>query len=214
MFYLATSFCFLSCCILIIFGFFYNFGPQTSLILGLDRSKILHDSIYTDPQHKMLNIVSMNTNFNVAYVKNTKFTNINPHFPTIHIKALGSITPTAWLQIIRTDSSKPQYKEFIDTWPDGYPFYSYSAEMYDCPAWGYTLFFKPITYWKAHAYAIHIDMQKKQIKCLGGIFWGYKLSYFSLWPIMYEPQALTIQDWSIDVPIFQSALPEYSFMVL
>lgn len=66
-------------------------------------------------------------------------------------------------------------------------------------------FYKPLTYWEAHAYAVKHDPSSKKIECCGGIKWGYRLSYWQLRPICLSPESLTSADWEKDYDFFKSA---------
>jgi hypothetical protein len=154
------------------------------------------------------NIISMGHRFDTYFIKNIQPGDsyaFAPYFPAIHIAADDSCT--AWLQVVTTDN--PDYLHFIDSWREGYPFYTRDKNFYDAPSWNYRFFNKTLSFWHAHAYAVRLDEQNKTIQCLGGISWGYKLPWWNLRPVMILPSTLTKNDWVTDWEVFQKALPDY-----
>lgn len=151
--------------------------------------------------------------FDVSLVENSKPNCLNPHFPCIHIQA--SESHNAWIHIVYTDAKAPEWRVFIDAANNKdiqgspYPFYTYEHDFYDAPLWTYSLFTKPLRFWKGHAFAVEVDHQKKSIKCLGGIEWGFELSHFRLRPKAIYPQLLNKQDWENVWQLFQEKLPGY-----
>lgn len=194
-----------------ILGIFLIISPYfQSPSINESRRAFTHEDIYQDPSHTTTALISMNNVFNIALVENARLVACNPNFPAIHISTKAQ--HNTWFQVIRTDCSQCQYQTFIDTAPHVTPFYYQpvpNIDFYDTPQWGYSLFFKPITFWRAHAYAIQVDHESKTIQCLGGIFWGYSLSYFHLKPCAYKPAALSLQDFMQDWQLLAKELPEY-----
>lgn len=147
------------------------------------------------------NIISMGNNFSINYIEQAPIDGVNPHFPIITIKSGKKIS--GWLQIVYTDTKELKYKKFIDSWPEGHPFYTHDILFKDAPCWNYSLINKPLSFWKAHTYAIEYDEMTNTITCLGGIKWGFQFNYFfSLWPTMILPEALNSSDWHIDQQCF------------
>lgn len=134
----------------------------------------------------------------------------NPYFPIIHIKT--DQEHNAWLHIIRTDCLDAALQEFIDS--DGAAqssFYTLNQDFYDAPLWRYMLFSKPLSYWIGHAYAVKVDHEKKTIKVIGGIKWGFRLSFFPIKPQMILPSYLHLEDWQSDWEVFKRELKGYKF---
>ena len=151
-------------------------------------SSCIHSSAYNATQ-----INSMGHLFEVHYVKNADQDCINPYFPAISITT--KTEHNAWLHIIYTDNKNYKWQHFIDTTdskthPTIYPFYTLEQDFYDAPFWKYTFFSKPLSFWKGHAYAVLVDYHHKTIKYVGGIEWGYRLSYFHLYPQIITPTNL------------------------
>jgi len=156
--------------------------------------------------------VGSGNNFDVYLVENSKPNCLNPYFPSIHIQA-GQLH-NAWVHIVYTDSKAPEWKVFIDAANinsplSAYPFYTYAHDFQDAPLWTYSLFSKPLSFWKGHAFALRVDHQKKSIHCLGGIQWGFELSQFRLRPKAINPKALNNLDWDKAWQILQEKLPGY-----
>lgn len=180
--------------------------------INYNSSISIHNSIYNNP-HYSTKIISLDKTFEVNYVKSSDKNSFNPYFPSIRI---ATTEPhNAWIHIIYTDSNIEKYKIFIDTCPkkDIYPYYTKDQDFYDSPIWEYTLLVKPVTYWRGHVYAIKIDDNTKSIKVLGGIEWGYKLSYFYIRPQMILPSALNIENWENDKKIINGKLSDYKFVL-
>jgi hypothetical protein len=95
-------------------------------------------------------------NFDVYLVGNSKPNCLNPYFPSIHIQA--SQSHNAWIHIVYTDSKAPEWRTFIDAPRSAYPFYTYEQDFYDAPLWRYSLFNKPLRFWKGHAFAVKVDI--------------------------------------------------------
>lgn len=166
--------------------------------INWETKRNLHSCIHDNP-YISSSIHSMRSDFKMAYVPNAVLEAVNPHFPIIHIEAEDK--DIAWVHIIYTDAKDPRYQKFIDaTAPPqaGYPFYTFGRDFYDAPIWEYTLFKKPLSFWKGHAYAVKIDENKRIIECMGGVEWGFKLSFWRLRPQCLEPRALTETDWEKD----------------
>jgi hypothetical protein len=163
----------------------------------------IHNCIHDGP-HKTDTFQSMGHPFVVDYIEHAGQDCVNPHFPVIHITT--NAEHNAWLQVVRTDCCvEPTWRLFVAATDEIAPFYSFQQDFYDAPSWTYTLFFKPLSYWKGHAYAVKVDYDHKTIHCVGGIAWGYTLSYFRVYPQMSRPSALTLQDWQKDWLVFKTA---------
>jgi hypothetical protein len=136
-----------------------------------------------------------------------------PYFPSIHIKAIK--LHNAWIHIVYTDAQTQKLRTFIDaanidSSSSTYPFYTYEQDFYDAPLWTYSFFNKPLRFWKGHVFAVKVDHQKKSIHCMGGIAWGFELSYFRLYPKAILPQLLNKDDWDKAWQILEEKLPGYS----
>lgn len=140
---------------------------------------------------------------------NTK-QSLNPYFPSIAITLSNNSTHNAWLHMVYTDSEVPLLQAFIDTCPELYPFYTYEKVFQDAPLWNYSVWYKPLYYWKGHAFAVHVNKVDKTIKCICGIQWGFTLTYSSFLPQYMHP---TLLDDSMFYDawkrFFSNALPEY-----
>lgn len=152
-------------------------------------------------------------NVDVYLVENSKPNCFNPYFPSIYIQV--SQSHNAWVHIVYTDSKAPKWRTFIDAANvdspgSAYPFYTYEQDFHDEPLWTYSLFDKPLSFWKGHAFAVKVDHQKKSIDCIGGIEWGFELSYFRLRPKSIHPQLLNKETWEKAWQILQEKLPGYS----
>lgn len=166
----------------------------------------------THGQYQILE--SMNHTFDINYIKNMDSDSVNPYFPGIAIKQQSC---NAWLHIVQTDSKlQPEFRHFVDSvskdnvlYSSLYPFYTKGNFFTDQPQWGYTFFYKPLSYWIGHAWAIQLDEHNKTIKCIGGISWGYRLFCCSFKPSMILPEPLYKEDWMMDWKVFKKALPDY-----
>jgi hypothetical protein len=150
--------------------------------------------------------------FKVKQIKNSPKQSINPYFPVILIEP--NVKVDGWIHIVYTDATKYAHlgcHTFVDhdpKWTND-PFYSYLPYFYDAPLWTYSLFNKPLNFWKGHAFAVKVDHQKKSIHCMGGIEWGFKLSHFRLRPKATTPQLLNKNDWEKAWTILQKKMIEY-----
>lgn len=169
----------------------------------------IHTCIHSDDRklHFKLDAGEGN-NFDVYLVENSKLNCLNPYFPSIHIQA--SQSHNAWIHIVYTDSKVQQLGTFIDAVDFLYPFYTYEQDFYDSPLWAYSLFNKPLRFWKGHAFAVKVDHQKKSIHCIGGIEWGFELPDFRLRPKSIHLQLLNKQTWEKAWQVLQEKLPGYS----
>ncbi|MFP3012409.1 MAG: hypothetical protein ACEY3D_05615 [Rickettsia sp.] len=159
--------------------------------------------------HNSLQVNSMGVAFDISYTPNAEKNCVSPTFPAIHIKTGDE--HNAWLHIVRTDCSDKELQEFIDgDIKLNYPFYTLEQDFYDAPLWRYTLFSKPLSYWFGHVYAVKVDHAHKTIKVIGGIKWGFKLSYFPIKPQMILPSPLNLKDWQEDLNIFKEELKGYT----
>ena len=176
-----------------------------------DSTRSAYSCIY-DGKYHTCNLVSMGNTFVVDYVEHAAEECVNPSFPIIH--STTTAEHTAWLHVVRTDTARTEWQEFIDTVDQKqdlsvYPFYTCEQDFYDTPCWTYTLFEKPLSFWRGNAYAVRVDREAKTIECVGGISWGFELSSWRILPQCTIPCALTQQDWEKDWELFQTALPEY-----
>ena len=174
----------------------------------------IHTCIHSDDRklHFKLDAGGGN-NFDVYLVENSKQNCLNPYFPSIHIQA--SQPHNSWVHIVYTDSKAPEWRTFIDaanidSSGSTYPFYTYEQDFYDAPLWTYSLFNKPLRFWKGHGFAVKVDHQNKSIHCIGGIEWGFELSDFRLRPKTTDPRLLNKEHWEKAWQILQEKLPDYS----
>ena len=176
--------------------------------VNFGAARKIHQCIYDDNKklHFHLNGAEKNY-FDISLVKNTGADCINPYFPTIHIKA--SDTHNAWVQIVYTDSNIPQLQVFIDAENTTYPFYTYAQDFYDAPIWRYNLLDKPLSFWRANAFAAKIDAENKTVSCVCGVEWGFELSFFKLRPKAIYPKLLGKKDWDAAWEILKEKLPGY-----
>lgn len=173
---------------------------------------------YIDQDENKLHFELINQNnvrFCVDLVKNCGFDAINPYFPAISIKTMPECN--AWLHIVRTDCQEPKYRTFIDAPASGgqystYPFYSKLSYFSDAPLWSYGLFWKPLSFWKGHAFAIILDEEGKTIKCLGGVEWGFELHWTKLRPVAILPKLLGEQAWLDACALLCKKLPDYKIL--
>jgi hypothetical protein len=159
----------------------------------------VHTSIHGDGNRHHLTLSGRRgTHFDIFWVENAEPKAINPSFPSIHIQTTAC--HNAWIHMVYTDSKIPEWTIFIDaqnkhTSGTAYPFYTYEQDFYDAPLWTYSVFNKPIHCWKGHAFAVTVNHDKKTIHCVGGIQWGFELSWFKLRPVAIHPSCLSQQDW-------------------
>lgn len=90
-----------------------------------------------------------------------------------------------------------------------YPFYSLESDFYDAPLWTYSFFNKSLSFWKGHAFALYTNHQNKIVMNLGGIEWGFELSFLRIKPIEINPKLLNHTDWNIAWQLIKGELPEY-----
>ena len=190
-------------CLLAITSFFFYQWKNPDV--NYQYTKDMRVSIYGG-EHCDMHIDSFGTLYHVSYVENVSCDAINPYFPAIHIKASKGCN--GWLHVVRTDCVIPELSVFIDSVKNAelYPFYNRGqlCDFYDAPLWRYRLWYRPITFWEGHAYAVHIDEHNKTVKCLGGVKWGYFLSYWKVRPIALRPSALTEKNWEEDKELFKA----------
>lgn len=204
----------------------YKLSTWRSASFIPENSANFRECIYKDPLHKEVKISSCGSDFTVNYVENTSLAVspcFNPTFPSIHIAADDRCN--AFLQIIYADCRSMEEWQFIaiqehlccridtsnkDNDPYGvYPFYTKCNQLYDSPHWEYAFFSRPLSFWRAHAYAVVVDYNNKKISCLGGISWGYRLPWYSCTPKMILPASLSMDDWKDDWKLFSTVLPDF-----
>lgn len=194
----------------LLFQFLSWKSPQVNFSARSD----IHSCIHEDESKLKFNFqVTKDTGFEVLLVRNSKPNCVNPYFPAIHVKTAAS--HNAWLHIVYTDSKAPEWQIFIDstvTKPSPYPFYTFEADFYDAPLWTYYLFYKPISFWKWHAFAVEVNHNNKTIKILGGIEWGFELRFMKLYPIAIEPRLLDEKAWKQAWKLVKGSLPDYQFL--
>ena len=150
--------------------------------------------------------------FEIDLIENSKPGCLNPYFPSIRIQTNDE--HNAWVHIVSTDSKVPQWKMFIDAENKDiphsvYPFYTYEQDFFDAPLWTYSLLSKPFNVWKGHAFAVKVDHKNKAIICIGGIEWGFELSFIRLRPKAIHPQLLDENAWGQAWQVLQNTLPGY-----
>jgi hypothetical protein len=181
-----------------------NFAGQTTI----------HTCVHSDDRKRHITLgTGGGNNFDIYWVKSSQPSCLNPYFPAIHIQA--SQPHNAWVHIVYTDSKAPGWRAFIDaankdSASSAYPFYTDQKDFYDAPLWSYSLFNKPLCFWKGHAFAVQVDHQKKSIHCMGGIGWGFELSHFRVRPKATAPQLLKKEDWERAWQLLQEKLPGYN----
>lgn len=191
---------------------FYAYNWQSPDV-NQAASSNLHQCIYKSNDKRNLKVRSLNNEFAITYVENSDHDCFNPNFPAIHITTRPA--HNAWLHVVYTDRNDIKDNQiFVDTVdpdkaPDIYPFYNLGQEFYDAPLWRYSLFSKPLSYWKGHAWAVELNRENKTIKPIGGVSWGFNLSYFQIRPICITPSALNEDDWVNDWQIFKTKLSEF-----
>jgi hypothetical protein len=188
----------------------FNWRPA-----GLNRScpTSIKASIQQDPNAFHLNLVPENSPrkeplFQVHFVSNSKPHCLNPTFPAIHIHT--KTQHNAWIHIVYTDC--PQWQIFIDAPSQTQPFYSWEQDFYDAPLWNYSLFHKPLSFWKGHVFAVQVG--NKIVKCLGGVEWGFQLLLTELRPVSITPRLLGNQAWNQACSVLQKTYPQYHFLPL
>lgn len=184
----------------------------------LNRGEVnnIHECIYRDDHKAQKGFQTWDgTPFTVTYVKESKDipTCVNPKFPAIHIEGTAN---TAWIQFIFTDAGSNGAWNFVDTVADQkiFPFYTHSKDFYDAPLWQKGFFFKPLSYWKAHAYAVAVIDREKDLPIkicpFIGIEWGYRMRSLSLKIDSIEPSVLPPESFGLDFQIFQDNLSGYT----
>jgi hypothetical protein len=164
--------------------------------------------IHSHP-HQTENLNSLGNTFQVDYIPNASTSSINPHFPVIHFATEGK--HNGWVHIVHTDMKEKKWQKFVDAMPgaEAFPFYTEDQEFYDAPLYAHSLFRRPVTVWKGHAYAVEVDHKSKTIKCLGGVEWGFKLPFFKFHPVCLTPRALQPEEWNQDWAFLHESLPGY-----
>ncbi len=153
------------------------------------------------------NVTIVNKELRISYIEKASSRCLNPNFPAIHIFTTNK--HNAWLQIVFTDSTDPKLQEFIDSSSDNYPFYSFEQDYYDAPLWEYSIISKPLSFWKAHTYAIKLDRKNQIIEFVKGVEWGFTFTKFALHPKFTKPRILKQSDWQQDLQIFNREFSKY-----
>ncbi len=153
-------------------------------------------------------LISMKNEFDVSYVKHSS----RKHFPGVHFQVNYDVRRVCWLQIVRTDCKDIKLQEFIDACDELFPIYTHGEHFYDIPIWNYGYFNKPLSFWRAHSYAVALDHNQKTVQCLGGISWGFELSFWRLWPYTILPKSLDKSNWIQDWNVFKKELPGYTII--
>lgn len=136
-------------------------------------SSNLHQCIYKSGDKRNLKVRSLNNEFVVTYVENSDRDCFNQHFSAIHI--MTQAKHNAWLHVVHIDRNDIKDNQiFVDTIdpdraPGIYPLYNLGQEFYDALLWRYSLFSKPLSYWKGNAWAVEIDHENKTIKPIGKV---------------------------------------------
>jgi hypothetical protein len=120
--------------------------------------------------YQSLELKSLNNKFTVKYISNSPSECINPLFPSIQIES-NDAKIDAWLQIIYTDSNDVSTKLFIDSYQSLFPLYTRDPVFYDAPLWNISSSVLPLSYWKAHTYAL--KQYKQTFSIIGAIKWGF-----------------------------------------
>lgn len=204
---------------LLLFGFLFqenNLLNWRSPKVNLAGERDICKYIEQNPNKLSFELVNQKgIRFFVNLVKNCEVRAINPYFPAIGIKIRPECN--AWLHIARTDCQDPKLRTFIDApAPDSkystYPFYSKLSYFCDAPLWTYGLLWKPLSFWKGHAFALQVDDVSKTIKCLGGVQWGFQLHWTKLRPVAIIPKLLDETVWLRDFEFFQKELADYRIL--
>ena len=180
------------------FASYYPISPYEFLFLSDQCKKVIVDT------------------FKIKYIASAPLESINAGFPIISLESTEN--HNAWIQIIQTDTTAPgclQYQHFIDTTTDEnlFPFYTWQQLFIDTPCWSYSIEYKPLSYWKAHAYPVLVDKKTKNIQILQGIEWGYRFFPLSFRPTMIEPRKLTKEEIKKDKLFFQARVKNLGFRV-
>ena len=181
-------------------GFLYFIVQWKSPSCNLFSTLSIHDSVHAYGEKKYVYpLEKIEGNFIVYFMENTHKTSINPYFPAIHIQT--TVPHNAWIHVVYADAKDVKWRTFLDAPPknishSSYPFYTCKKDFYDAPLWRYGIFSKPLRYWKGHAFAVNIDYKEKKIHCLGGIQWGFKLSFLALRPKGIFPSPLNKKHWT------------------
>ena len=139
--------------------------------------------------------------FTITLVANADKDCLNPWFPMIHITTSQRIN--GWIHVVQTDSDVEKWQLFIDA-IDDYPFYNKIHQFADAPYWTYTLFSKPLTFWRGHVYPIIVEGNIIHIK--SGIKWGFTLGKFSIKPTALMPLTITLSEVDQDMKFLQQKL--------
>lgn len=153
-------------------------------------------------------LVSENSFFDIIHIANSHSDCFNRKFPIIYINT--NLSHNAWVHIIYTDSSDPNYVRFIDAPEEHMPFYTFQQEFQDAPLWNYSLFHKPINYWIGHAYPIL--RENNLIKIQSGVEWGFNLYRF-LGPRAIKPKIIELKDYEQDKEILEKALGNFYIII-
>jgi hypothetical protein len=186
-------------------------GQETSEP-ALERGDIA-SCIYASPNKLSFILESDGGNtFEIFLVENSAQNCSNPDFPSIEIQTTAA--HNAWVHIVYTDAEEEKWQAFIDAEDKDrvgspYPFYTYEQIFYDAPLWTYSVEYRPLSFWRGHAFAVNVNHHTKSIDCLGGIAWGFELSACNFSPRATKPQILLESDWIEAWQILQEGIPEY-----
>lgn len=175
--------------------------------------RTIHSCIYEDEHKVRFSFrTHQGTSFEGTYVENSKPNCINPYFPSIHIRT--NVSHNKWIHIVYTDSKSSEEQVFIDAEiplnkSSTYPFYTSGPSFYDAPLWTYSPVNKPISFWKGQVFAVDVDPEAKVIRCLGGMEWGFELSFFRLRPIAIKPRVVDAVAWGQAWELIKVKLPGY-----
>lgn len=171
----------------------------------------IQQSAFAQPNYQEFSFYAKGGRLNVSLVKRSALDCINPYFPTIHIKT--NAPHNAWLQVVFTDFKDWRLSRFIDTAEDIeseiYPFYTFENEFYDSPIWQYGLFSIPVSFWRAHTYAVQVNHKRKTIKFVGGVSWGFEIAGLNVRPTALMPHSISPKVWGSDWLTFEKKLSGY-----
>ncbi len=180
--------------------------------------------IYADKNYKSVTLSSMDNIFKVNYVENASPECMGAYFPAVHITT--DVAHDKWILLMHNQGDK-MHPMKINAYPDPKifqgnneaiehgdkvlddkieqeainvhsKFYSSEQDFFANLFTGYGLYWNRSFNVQNHTYAVQADLDKKTVRCIGGISWGYKRSWWNLRPSMIPLRALTHQDWKND----------------